>query len=87
MAKLEGDTRAARQLRQEILEPRQIAAEKRRQLKQDRAQLAGLVQRAEGREKARRPAESRISPRCRFHVAMFARAVSACLPAASSSSA
>src|SRR2546427_6730687 len=55
MAKLESDTRAARQVRQEILEPRQIAAEKRRQLEQDRAAFAALVQGARGREKARGP--------------------------------
>src|SRR5437879_2536228 len=55
MPKLEGNTRFAWQLRQKILEARQIAAQERRQLKQHRAQLAGAVQRAEGREKARGP--------------------------------
>src|SRR5436853_1664857 len=55
MPKLEGNTRFAWQLRQKILEARQIAAQERRQLKQDGAQLAGAVQRAERGEKARGP--------------------------------
>src|SRR3984893_4708269 len=62
MPKLERDKRVARQLRQKSLEPRQIAAQERGQLKQHRAQLAGLMQKRERRKKGRRPLLGILQP-------------------------